>query len=302
MEEFFVLGFMGESGSGKDFCSQWVIDNKGFCKVSFADPIKRFCKKVFGFSDEQLWGEPESRAIKIIPGNPGSTPSSSFAHEHKQYWDYARRNMECCVYDWVHTLALTVEDRADYISWVDDWFEECRKRAGLGTSQLIDAVYKEEDVGVISARVALQLLGTEYGRHFKDTIWLDTLYENTAPKIQEGCDYDRINGVIFDEPGHYKGIIVNDHRFINELEGSHLQGGYVIKLIRLSQEGKANAAEEAGIKGHASEAEQRTIPDGAYDLVLRMEDGAEHVYARLEKMFEDREWLSGSDPDGPSAG
>lgn len=286
MWEFFVLGFMGESGSGKDLCSQWVVDNKDFVKVSFADPIKRFCRTVFGFSEEQLWGEPESRAVKIIPGNPNSTPSSSFANANAQYWDYARRDMEIHVHDWINTLALTTEEKANYISWVDDWFEECKKRAEYGT---------------ISARITLQLLGTEYGRHFKDTIWLDTLYERTASWIKEGFGYNRIEGVLRDF-AHHRGIVVNDHRFINELEGSHLQGGYVIKLIRLSNEGKENEAEAAGIKGHASEAEQRTIPEGAYDLVLRMEDGTDHVYARLKKMFEGREWLSGSDPNGPSPG
>ena len=285
--EFFVLGFMGESGSGKDFCSQWVIDNKDFCKVSFADPIKRFCKQVFGFSDEQLWGEPESRAVEIIPGNPDATPSTSFPND--QYWDYARRDLEHFVHDWVNTLSLTVEEKADYIPVVDSWFEECRKRAF------------ENKEGIISARVALQLLGTEYGRHFKDTIWLDTLYEKTADWIKQGFDYNRVDGVV-DYRAEYKGIIVNDHRFINELKGSQAMGGYVIKLIRLANEGKANEAEEAGIKGHASEAEQRTISEGDYDLVLRMEDGPEHVYARLKKMFDGREWLSGNDPDGPSAG
>ena len=299
--EFFVLGFMGESGSGKDFCSQWVIDNKNFCKVSFADPIKRLCKMVFGFSDEQLWGEPESRAVKIIPGNPDSIPSSSFAHEREQYWDYAQRDLQLCVHDWVKTLALTAEERARYVAVVIDWFLECRKRAGLTLSSP-DKVIQQEDVGVISARVALQLLGTEFGRHFKDTIWLDTLYEKTADWIKQGYAYDRVKGVIHDEEGEYNGIIVNDHRFINELKGSQAQGGYVIKLIRLAHENKANAAEEAGIKGHASEAEQRGIAEGDYDLVLRMEDGAENVYGRLEKMFDGREWLSGCDSDGPSAG
>lgn len=286
--EFFVLGFMGESGSGKDFCSQWVIDNKDFVKVSFADPIKRFAKQVFGFSEEQLWGAPESRAVKIIPGNPDSTPSSSFAHENEQYWDYARRDMEINVLDWVNTLALTIEEKALYISRVGDWYEECRQRA-------------RAEYNTISARVALQLLGTEFGRHFKDTIWLDTLYQKTAPAIKEGCDYDRVDGLL-DFRAEYKGIIISDHRFINELKGSQAQDGYVIKLIRLANEGKENEAEAAGIKGHASEAEQRTISEGEYDLVLRMEDGPDHVYARLKKMFDGREWLSGSDPDGPSPG
>lgn len=288
MSEFFVLGFMGESGSGKDLCSQWVVDNKDFVKVSFADPIKRFCKRVFGFSDEQLWGAPKSRAVEIIPGNPDATPSTSFPND--QYWDYARRDMEHCIHDWVNTLALTIEEKADYIPVVESWFEECRKRAF------------ENKEGIISARVALQLLGTEYGRHFKDTVWLDTLYEKTTPAIKAGCDYNRVEGVISDEPGEYEGIIISDHRFINELKGSQAMGGYVIKLLRLSQVGKTNKAEEAGIKGHASEAEQRTISDGDYDLVLCMEDGAEHVYSILKKMFDGREWLSGGDRDGPSAG
>ena len=42
-------------GSGKDTAAD-VIEARHFAKVALADPIKRFCAEVYGFSRHQLWG------------------------------------------------------------------------------------------------------------------------------------------------------------------------------------------------------------------------------------------------------
>lgn len=56
-----ILGISGLSGSGKDTTADLLVKNHGFVKVSLADPLKRICRDVFNFTDEQLWGPSEKR-------------------------------------------------------------------------------------------------------------------------------------------------------------------------------------------------------------------------------------------------
>lgn len=277
--DFTVLGFMGESNSGKDFCSNWVEKNQSFVRVSFADPLKRFCKWVFEFTWDQLWGDSKYRNQPVIPRNTGVGPARVGAGEKfPKEWDHVYELVQKYKSEFTASLYLTAVQKMAYLKVLDKWYEECRERA---------------NDGLISARLVLQLLGTEYGRRFKDSMWVDTLYKIVCPMVRD------VNRIYYPEQGiiHSRGystppngIIIPDHRFRNEMKLSQEYGGYVINLIRLSQQGKENNAEKWGIQGHLSEAEQRTIPRDEYDLVLELEDGAENVYPRLQKMFEEREW------------
>jgi len=56
-----LIGILGVAGSGKDTVADYLVSNYNFAKISFADPIKRICKDVFSFTDEQLWGPSQER-------------------------------------------------------------------------------------------------------------------------------------------------------------------------------------------------------------------------------------------------
>lgn len=49
------------AGSGKDTIAEQLVSKHQFASVALADPMKRFCCEVFGFTDEQLWGPSEKR-------------------------------------------------------------------------------------------------------------------------------------------------------------------------------------------------------------------------------------------------
>jgi len=52
-----LLGLLGEAGSGKDTVADWLCLHYGFTKRAIATPFKEFLKRVYGFDDEQLWGD-----------------------------------------------------------------------------------------------------------------------------------------------------------------------------------------------------------------------------------------------------
>jgi hypothetical protein len=56
-----IIALSGLSSTGKDTAADILVRNHGFVKVSLADPIKRICRDVFDFTDDQLWGPSESR-------------------------------------------------------------------------------------------------------------------------------------------------------------------------------------------------------------------------------------------------
>lgn len=51
-----IIGISGLKGSGKDTIAAHMVNEFGFERYSFADPIKNACRHLFGFTDEQLWG------------------------------------------------------------------------------------------------------------------------------------------------------------------------------------------------------------------------------------------------------
>jgi len=52
-----IIGFIGKKGSGKDTAADFLCSEFGFKKVAFADPLKRACRELFSFNDEQLYGD-----------------------------------------------------------------------------------------------------------------------------------------------------------------------------------------------------------------------------------------------------
>lgn len=56
-----IIAISGKAGAGKDTVADYLVREKGYVKIGLADPMKRFCKEIFGFSDDQLWGPSELR-------------------------------------------------------------------------------------------------------------------------------------------------------------------------------------------------------------------------------------------------
>ena len=52
-----LIGIIGKKRSGKDTTGDYLVNNKGFVKYSFANPLKRGAMEIFGFTDDQVFGD-----------------------------------------------------------------------------------------------------------------------------------------------------------------------------------------------------------------------------------------------------
>ena len=152
-----IVCLVGKIGDGKSTAAQYLVSH-GYVEVALADPLKRFCAEVYGFTEEQLWGPSELR----------ETPHSFL-----------------------------------------------RTEAG----------------DPLTARYALQQLGTEWGRKCNPSTWLHYFYKvykglHTSIKVSNNYryyrHYDRTRGSLFTLDTTYdkpvKGVVVSDVRFKNEAE------------------------------------------------------------------------------------
>ena len=70
-----LVGISGKRGSGKDLLASLLVERHGYCRLSFAEELKRRVREDFGLTKEQTDGskkEDNTQYIKsIIPPNAG---------------------------------------------------------------------------------------------------------------------------------------------------------------------------------------------------------------------------------------
>lgn len=157
-----LVAVLGLAGSGKNTVADVIARLTGGSCIALADPLKRFCKEVFDFSDEQLYGPSEYR-------------------------------------------------------------------------NAIDLRYRRNDGSYLSPRIALQLLGTEWGRSCYEDIWVDLSIRRAKYLLSTTCPM----------------VVITDCRYVNEARKIKAAGGKVWRIIRGS-----GAGISPGVVGHTSETEQ----------------------------------------------
>lgn len=155
-----IVALVGHAGSGKDTVGGMFPDRWGH--IAFADPLKEFCRRVFKFSEGQLYGSSEER----------NRPDPRWRRPNGEF---------------------------------------------------------------LTARFALQTLGTEWGRNCDPDIWAKAAIEEAAETIRERLA---------------AGVVITDCRFINEARTVRDAGGDVWQILRPG----AELGGEAG--QHRSELEQ----------------------------------------------
>ncbi len=136
----------------------------------------------------------------------------------------------------------------------------------------------------LTPRYALQLLGTEWGRHCYDGVWVDYAMRLAAELLGASSapwHYDPRAGLTltpsqFNEAGACKGVVISDVRFENEARAICRAGG---KVWRVERPG-------AGLGGaggqHVSE---RGIPDDLVDRTVPNEGTFAELHGLIDALM-----------------
>ena len=140
----------------------------------------------------------------------------------------------------------------------------------------------------LTPRYALQLLGTEFGRHCYDNTWVDytlrvakVLLGEFEESYTEGYNaregLHRIGNVSYQRP---QGVVVSDVRFINEISAIKNVGGFVVRVNR------SGAGLDGSASAHRSEAEMREISDDKFNYVIQNIGTLEELEKETNQMVE----------------
>lgn len=231
----------GESQSGKDTIGQMIAARRNGICIAQADPMKRFAAKVFGFSEETLWG-PSAMRNQLVR-NSGISMDEFWSSADYRLTDGAIALMDEVFPDFNH------QQRNHAGEEIERWFEAARDSHG-------------DDV---SARVILQTLGTEWGRLIDPDMWNRWALRVSDSLILPGNGYDKQQGVIsLPEKKASDLVVITDGRFRNEVAGTRSAGGLAIQVTDPNAPREGNV----GVSGHRSEVEQRGIPRWWFHLTV----------------------------------
>jgi hypothetical protein len=235
MSKLPIIGISGKSGSGKDTVANYIVENYNGVVVSLADPMKRFCCNVFGFTDEELWGTQAQKNALVDLSSKKQEIKKGFATEVNPDNNNG------------FLVQVMQSNYAPLILY--DWF---------------DSTYIKIQNTPVSPRELLQSFGTEFGRKLNTSPWTQYAMRTMRQILSENRSYDRSTGLGMEKSTNYAYIVIPDCRFKDELIYLKEWGrAATIKLTRPDIKEIEN-----GIKNHASETEMDSIPDSLFDIKM----------------------------------
>lgn len=152
------------------------------------------------------------------------------------------------------TVANVLVERFEFVrvSLADPMKRACREWFGWpadtlwGPSEMRNQSW--DRLGGLTARKALQQLGTEFGRACYENVWVDYAIRVASDAMQ--YDYSARDGLgSARRSSAARGVVIPDVRFPNELEAIHAAGGKVWKIVRpgagLEGEAASHSSENA---------------------------------------------------------
>lgn len=259
------------TGAGKDAAAARLIEKHSFVRIGIADHLKRICKAVFDFSDEQLWGPSEERNKPDFRYPRGGALG---AHNKERLAVY-RQALE-------RLLAYSAEQVPDHAAKV---------------KELQRYVTEWEALAYLTPRHALQQLGTEWGRNCFDQVWIEDALRTAQQLLQDSyLAYTEKEGLIqrvqqysqgeFEAveswPETLGGVVFSDVRFHNEFDAIKRAGGKIVRVKRFSWvpfDGRSNAT-------HQSEMEVLDYSDDKFDYILDNSGDLNHLGLLVDRMID----------------
>lgn len=228
---------VGQAGSGKDTVASFLVKNHGGATIAQADPMKRLGSLAFGFSDDQLWGPSESRNA---PDNRFLDPA-----------------------EWLR-VELALDNAPEVQRWLVDVLPATSnpgvyQNAHLALKNWFRTLKSMTAGKALTPRLMLQTLGTEWGRYQSRDMWSDYAIKTAFTLLGGGYTYHPRVGLIETPTRGPDFVVITDGRFRNEVVNVLRVGGLTVRID--SPNIDTSAVEKAGVAGHASEKEQKDLPD-----------------------------------------
>jgi hypothetical protein len=194
-------------GAGKDAVADVLVREFGFVKVALADEIKRTAQRLYGFTDEQLWGSLEMK----------NASDERFPREHGP-WGRDGRCM-CCGLEGAVDTTLTYE-----------------RFAPRGSPQCY-----------LTPRFVCQFLGSEFGRTVYEDTWARIALGMARAVLSFGAWYTPVKGLYRTEsrPSQdvVRGVVIPDVRWPAGNEGQRIRefGGVLWRVDRPGSSGASRA-------------------------------------------------------------
>lgn len=248
-----IILLAGRAGSGKDTVGAFLAQTYNGVCIGQADPMKKFCMDVFGFSEEALWGPSELREKPVsFDKMAQSECSSNFGQLFRNFI--------------IEVVPQGLDDGA--VAVLSDWMDN------------IELTLRER--GAITPRTTLQTLGTEWGRSVALDMWNQYTIKAAKALLAGGYSYSR-NGGLVAAPGNVVDyVIVTDGRFQNEILNVRYLGGVSVRIDRT-----VAAAGPAGANGHSSEMELGRIPRHFFSRVLDNNATKESLFASVRRLMQE---------------
>lgn len=227
-----LLGLTGRAGSGKDTVADILVRDHGFIKVALADILKRVCRDVFAFTDEQLWGSSSAR----------NAPDMRYPCEHSFFVGFVPQTCRICgcpaADRVVKKCCLTPRHALQQLG--TDWGRRCYANVW------VDRVL----------RVAAEIL--RGARRHEDGGTYAPIYNQ-----QEGLTFRCGDSGAFPTA---PGVVISDVRFLNEVAAIRAKGGRIWKTAHGT--GLAGAAGAHESEQHIdSIVPDATVPDSPLDAL-----------------------------------
>ena len=139
----------------------------------------------------------------------------------------------------------------------------------------------DPDLGGLTARKALQHLGTEWGRAMHENTWINLVIRDAHRIATQPVFYTPEEGLIewFGRDGRdiYRSVVIPDVRFPNEVAAIHAVGGRVWRIDRPG----------AGLTGEAAaHASETGIADLTVDGIIRNDRSLDDFQETVEQFAE----------------
>jgi len=226
----------GKSKSGKDTLGKHLCEKYGGVSIALADPLKAILKKHFFFTQEQLWGDSDSRNIEI------ELPKVTFRGD-----------------SWIGSIRfcdeiLEIQENSNKTGFNEGRLEELLK-------EWMDS-FKNSPTTI---RKVLQTFGTEVMRKYDPYFWVDLAKNNAKKLLDGGYTWDKYNGCVKESKDSHRFVLITDGRFRNEILAVKYMGGMAVKVERPNND---SLTPVAGVPKHSSEMDLDGIPDHFFDVKI----------------------------------